>query len=231
MRKQPRSRTFAPEKRLGCSASPLTFRDQLNLFFLGEVLRTVFIAATNKKCKNHSGNPSQKREHEDNQHRGTSSVCDGQRREYYAEKIPQDCNESISVCRFLFVRVAHRDILSSLTISDIYVQNREKTIPVDNLLPKNQKIKPGNSSRAFFSSLFPLHCIELQPTSPHCFAFPARLSVSSVHVRSSPKSWAELPSPGKSRLRCTSRAGALLRPSSFAALLLFPPDSRMAFSM
>ena len=168
MRKQPRSRTFAPEKRLGCSASPLTFGDQLNLFFLGEVLRTVFIAATNKKCKNHSGNPSQKREHEDNQHRGTSSVCDGQRREYYAEKIPQDCNESISVCRFLFVRVAHRDILSSLTISDIYVQNREK--PFQQII-YCRKIK--KSSREIHRGHFFLHfslCIALSCSRPHLIA-------------------------------------------------------------
>ena len=35
----------------------------------------------------------------------------------------------------------------------------------------------------------------------------------------------------KRRFRCTSNAGALFRPRSFAALLLFPPDSCMAFSM
>ena len=48
-------------------------------------MRTVSIAEANKKCKNYSGNPSEEREQEDNQHRGTASVYDGKRRENYAQ--------------------------------------------------------------------------------------------------------------------------------------------------
>ena len=68
----------------------------VKLLFAGGIMRTVSIAEANKKCKNYSGNPSEEREQEDNQHRGTASVYDGKRRENYAQEIPYDRNKSIS---------------------------------------------------------------------------------------------------------------------------------------
>ena len=94
--------------------------------FLKGILRTVFIAETNKKCENNSGNPSEAREQKDNRHSGASPVGNGQRRKNYAQQKPYDCDKSISVGGFLLARVAHSEYPVLFTRSPILVSKSRK---------------------------------------------------------------------------------------------------------